>query len=161
MARATIYDASKAHSGRRDGWETRVRWILILVGLLIVAAIAAAVWALAAGVVEITMDEARDTVIIVYGVLGIVFFLIAIVAALAIFFAVRMLTGLARDAYEEQARPLVDDVRGTVQSVRGSVEFVSDQAISPMIKVIAVARGVRRGMEALAGVARRGRRPGS
>ena len=138
-----------------------MRWILILVGLLIVAAIAAAVWALAAGVVEITMDEARDTVIIVYGLLGIVFFLIAIVAALAIFFAVRMLTGLARDAYEEQARPLVDDVRGTVQSVRGSVEFVSDQAISPMIKIIAVARGVRRGMEALAGVARRGRRPGS
>ncbi|MYB40613.1 MAG: hypothetical protein F4X76_00160 [Chloroflexi bacterium] len=138
-----------------------MRWILILLGLLIVAAIAAAVWALAAGVVEITMDEARDTVIIVYGLLGIVFFLIAIVAALAIFFAVRMLTGLARDAYEEQARPLVDDVRGTVQSVRGSVEFVSDQAISPMIKIIAVARGVRRGMEALAGVARRGRRPGS
>ncbi len=138
-----------------------MRWILILVGLLIVAAIAAAVWALVTGVVEITLDEARDTVIIVYGVLGIVFFLIAIGAALAIFFAVRMLTGLAKDAYEESARPLVDDVRGTVQSVRGSVEFVSDQAISPMIRVIAVARGVRRGMEAMAGVARRGRRPGS
>ena len=138
-----------------------MRWILILVGLLIVAAIAAAVWALVTGVVEITLGEARDTVIIVYGVLGIVFFLIAIIAALAIFFAVRMLTGLARDAYEESARPLVDDVRGTVQSVRGSVEFVSDQAISPMIRVIAVARGVRRGVEAMAGVARRGRRPGS
>ena len=52
-------------------------------------------------------------------------------------------------------------MRGTVQSVRGSVEFVSDQAISPMIRVIAVARGVRRGVEAMAGVARRGRRPGS
>ena len=75
-----------------------MRWILILVGLLIVAAIAAAVWALVTGVVEITLGEARDTVIIVYGVLGIVFFLIAIIAALAIFFAVRMLTGLARDA---------------------------------------------------------------
>ncbi len=138
-----------------------MRWILILVGLLIAATIAAAVWALVTGVVEITLGEARDTVIIVYGVLGIVFFLIAIIAALAIFFAVRMLTGLAKDAYEESARPLMDDVRGTVQSVRGSVEFVSDQAISPMIRVIAVARGVRRGVEAMAGVARRGRRPGS
>ena len=138
-----------------------MRLILIGVGIVVVAAIAAAVWALAAGVVEISMDEARDTVIIVYGLLGIVFFLVAIVVALAIFFAVRMVTGLARDAYEEQARPLVDDVRGTVQSVRGSVEFVSDQAISPMIRVIAVARGVRRGFEALGGIARRGRRPGS
>ncbi len=138
-----------------------MRWILILVGLLIAATIAAAVWALVTGVVEITLGEARDTVIIVYGVLGIVFFLIAIIAALAIVFAVRMLTGLAKDAYEESARPLVDEVRGTVQSVRGSVEFVSDQAISPMIRVIAVARGVRRGVEALAGVARRGRGPGS
>ena len=138
-----------------------MRWILILVGLLIAATIAAAVWALVTGGVEITLGEARDTVIIVYGVLGIVFFLIAIIAALAIFFAVRMLTGLAKDAYEESARPLMDDVRGTVQSVRGSVEFVSDQAISPMIRVIAVARGVRRGVEAMAGVARRGRRPGS
>ena len=138
-----------------------MRWILIAVGLLIAAIVAAAVWALAAGVVEITMAEARDTVIIVYGVIGIVFFLIAITVALAIFLAVRMLTGLARDAYEEQARPLVDDVRGTVQSARGTMEFVSDQAISPLIRFIAVARGVRRGAETLAGIARRGRRPGS
>ncbi|MYE46786.1 MAG: hypothetical protein F4X25_08575 [Chloroflexi bacterium] len=138
-----------------------MRWILILVGVLIVAAIAAAIWALVTGVVEITLGEARDTVIIVYGVLGIVFFLVAILAALAVFLAVRMVTGLARDAYEEQARPLVDDVRGTVQSVRGSVEFVSDQAISPMIRIIAVARGLRRGVETVAGVARRGRRRGS
>ncbi len=138
-----------------------MRWILILVGVLIVAAIAAAVWALVTGVVDVTLGEARDTVIIVYGLLGIVFFLVAIIAALAIFLAVRMITGLARDAYEEQARPLVDDVRGTVQSVRGSVEFVSDQAISPMIRIIAVARGLRRGVETVAGVARRGRRTGS
>ena len=138
-----------------------MRWILILIGVLIVAAIAAAVWALVTGVVEVSLDEARDAVIIIYAVLGIVFFLVAIIAALAIFFAVRMLTGLARDAYEEQARPLIDDVRGTVQSVRGSVEFVSDQAISPMIRVIAVARGVRRGVETVAGIARRGRRAGS
>ena len=141
--------------------EARVRWILILIGLLIVAVIAAAVWALVTGVVEVSLDEARDAVIIIYAVLGIVFFLVAIIAALAIFFAVRMLTGLARDAYEEQARPLIDDVRGTVQSVRGSVEFVSDQAISPMIRVIAVAQGVRRGVETVAGIARRGRRAGS
>ncbi len=138
-----------------------MRWIAILIGLLIVAAIAAAAWALVSGVVEITLGEARDTVIIVYGVLGIVFFLIAIIVALTVFFAVRMIAGIAREAYEEQARPLVDDVRGTVQSVRGSVEFVSDQAISPMIRVIAVARGVRRGMRTVAGVARRGRRTGS
>ena len=138
-----------------------MRWILILIGLLIVAAIAAAVWALVAGVVEVSLDEARDAVIIIYALLGIVFFLVAIIAALAIFFAVRMLTGLAREAYEEQARPLIDDVRGTVQSVRGSVEFVSDQAISPMIRVIAVVQGVRRGVETVAGIARRGRRAGS
>ena len=138
-----------------------MRWILILIGLVIVAAIAAAVWALVAGVVEVSLGEARDAVIIIYAVLGIVFFLVAIIVALAIFFAVRMLTGLARDAYEEQARPLIDDVRGTVQSVRGSVEFVSDQAISPMIRVIAVAQGVRRGIETVAGIARRGRRAGS
>ena len=138
-----------------------MRWILILIGLLLVAAIAAAVWALVTGVVEVSLDEARDAAIIIYAMLGIVFFLFAIAAALAIFFAVRMLTGLARDAYEEQARPLIDDVRGTVQSVRGSVEFVSDQAISPMIRIIAVARGVRRGVETVAGIARRGRGAGS
>ncbi len=138
-----------------------MRWILILIGLLLVAAIAAAMWALVTGVVEVSLDEARDAAIIIYAVLGIVFFLIAIAAALAIFFAVRILTGLARDAYEEQARPLIDDVRGTVQSVRGSVEFVSDQAISPMIRIIAIARGVRRGVETVAGIARRGRGAGS
>ncbi len=138
-----------------------MRWILTLIGLLIVGAIAAAVWALVSGQVEISLEEARDAVIIIYALLGILFFLVAIIVALAVFFAIRMVTGLARTAYEESARPLADDVRGTVQSVRGTVEFVSDQAISPMIRVIAVARGLRRGVETMAGLARRGRPPGS
>lgn len=124
-----------------------------LVALALAIAAAAAVAALIAS--GATLEETRDLFVIVYAVLGIVFFLAATAAALAVLFAVRALARAASEAYAEQAQPLFDDVRSTARTVRGSAEFVSDRVVVPLIRVVAAARGVRRGAAALA---RRGRR---
>ena len=128
----------------------------VLIPLVILLAVVAGGTA-ALIVVDVTLQEVRDVFIIIYAMMGILFFLISILLAFAMFFAVRVLTRIASDAYEEQARPLLDDVRGSVRSVRGGIEFVTDQAVSPVIRVVSVARGLRRGMNAVAGFARRGR----
>ncbi len=108
-------------------------------------------------IADVSLDEVRDVVIIVYGLLGIVFFLVAIVVALGVFFALRAVVGAGRDAFEESVKPSLDDVRGMVQTVRGGVEFAADNAVSPVIRLVAVARGVRRGVHAVTGFTRRGR----
>jgi hypothetical protein len=108
-------------------------------------------------VADVTLGEVRDFVIIIYGVMGILFFLISIIVALGVFIALRAAMGASRDAFEESVKPGLDDVRGMVHTARGSVEFVADSAVSPVIRVVAVARGVRRGLDAVTGFARRER----
>ena len=108
-------------------------------------------------VADVRLDEVRDFVIIIYGVMGILFFLIGIVVALGLFFALRSVAGAARDVFEESVKPSIDDARGMFRTVRGGVEFAADSAVSPVIRVVAVARGVRRGVDAVTGFARRGR----
>ena len=108
-------------------------------------------------VADVRLDEVRDVVIILYGLMGVLFFLIGIIVTLGIFFALRAAVGAGRDVFEESLKPGIDDVRGMVQTVRGGVEFATDSAVSPVIRVVAVARGVRRGLDAVTSFARRGR----
>lgn len=131
-----------------------MRYVLIPL-LVLIALIAGGVAVLI--VVDVTLQEVRDVFIIIYAVMGILFFLISIIVALAMFFVIRVLTRIASDAYEEQGKPILEDVRGSVRTMRGGVEFVTDQAVSPVIRVVSVVRGVRRGVDAVAGFARRGR----
>lgn len=131
-----------------------MRYVLIPL-LVLIALIAGGIAVLI--VVDVTLQEVRDVFIIIYAVMGILFFLISIMVAFAMFFVVRVLTRIASDAYEEQAKPILEDVRGSVRTMRGGVEFVTDQAVSPVIRVVSVARGVRRGIDAVTGFARRGR----
>ena len=131
-----------------------MRYVLIPL-LVLIALIAGGIAVLI--VMDVTLQEVRDVFIIIYAVMGILFFLISIMVAFAMFFVVRVLTRIASDAYEEQAKPILEDVRGSVRTMRGGVEFVTDQAVSPVIRVVSVARGVRRGIDAVTGFARRGR----
>lgn len=131
-----------------------MRYVLIPL-LLLFAIIAGGTAALI--IADVTLQEVRDVFIIIYAVMGILFFLISIILAFGMFVAVRVLTRIASEAYEEQAKPMLEDVRGSVTSFRSGVEFATDQAVSPVIRVVSMARGVRRGVGAVTGFARRGR----
>jgi hypothetical protein len=96
-----------------------------------------------------SLETWRDWVIVIYGVVGIVAFLILIAILLFTFLIVRGARGAIRDLIEDPIRPTLEEVRRTAQNVRGTSEFVADTAVHPVIRVVSVVRGVRRGVSRL------------
>ncbi len=104
-----------------------------------------------------SLEELRDIVIVVYGVMGILLLLVLIVVAVGLWVAIRSLTRSLNSLLNDPIRPALEDVRGTVQNVRGTSQFLSDAAVSPVIRVVAAARGVKRGVKVVSGIGRRRR----
>ena len=96
------------------------------------------------------LDDVRDLVIVVYGVVGILLFLVMLFVSLLLLFAVRRLTRAVTALVDDPIRPTLEEVRQTVQNVRGATEFAVDTAAHPLIRVVAVTRGARRGLRVLA-----------
>ena len=106
--------------------------------------------------VLVALADIRDIVVIVYGAMGIFLMLALVIAALGIWFAVRKLTRMVTDLIEDPIRPALQEFQKTAQNVRGTSEFVADSAVHPVIRAIAVGRGVRRGVGAVTGLRKRG-----
>ena len=83
----------------------------------------------------------RDIVIIVWGVLGILMFLVVMFVAISIFRAVK---------------PVLVNVRGTSGDVRTATRLVTDALIRPAIPIISFYTGVRQGFRVLRQFGRRG-----
>lgn len=98
------------------------------------------------------LADLRDIVIIIYGVLGILLFLILIGLAVAIFMIVRQIRRILMDVVSDSVKPALDEVNKTVQNVRGASDFMVDRAVHPVIRVLAVGRGIKRGAGALTGI---------
>lgn len=103
------------------------------------------------------LEEARDIVIIVYGALGVLLLVVLIVVALGLLLAVRRLTRTLIGLVDDPLRPTLDEVRQTVENVRGTSEFVTDTAVHPLIRVVSVGRGIRRGLGVVTGLRSRRR----
>ena len=105
-----------------------------------------------------SLESLRDIVIIVYGVMGIILMLALCVAAFGLWFAIRALSGAVQELIKDPIRPTLQEVQKTAQNVRGTTEFVADTAVHPLIRVVSITRGVRRGVATVAGL--RDRIPG-
>ena len=104
-----------------------------------------------------SLEELRDIVIVVYGVMGIIAFLVVLIVAVGLYFIVRGLVNAVQEKLVDPVRPTLDEVHQTVQNLRGTSEFLADQAVSPVIRVIAAGRGIKRGVSVAAALARRRR----
>ncbi|MBM4415399.1 MAG: hypothetical protein FJ035_03905 [Chloroflexi bacterium] len=101
------------------------------------------------------LQEWRDIVIVVYGALGALLLLVLIVVLLGLLFAVRRLTRTLQELVRDPLRPTLEELRDTMHNVRGTSEFIADTTVSPLIRAAAFARGIRRGVGVVSGVARR------
>ena len=138
-----------------------MRYVVLLFFLFVLAAAGGV-----AGILyfNITMEAIRDGVIIAYGLLGALFFFVGILVLLGVLFALRAASDAGGEVFNESVRPvasdareMVGDAREMVRTARTSVEFVTDNAVSPVIRAVSVVRGVRRGLESMVGArARRG-----
>lgn len=105
------------------------------------------------------LQDGRDIVIIVAGSLAVLVLLAMLVFTVAIGIAARLLLGTVRSLIKDDVSPLVDSANQTVRTVRGTATFISETAITPVVKVYGVAAGARRMVGVLAGI--RGRRNGT
>ncbi len=96
-----------------------------------------------------SLQDVRDVTIIAFTIAGTILFLVAIV--------VTVVVGMAATGVFRAARRLVDDgVKPMVSNVRETVTFVSETAVSPIIRAYGLLSGARRGLGVLSGLARRG-----
>lgn len=99
-----------------------------------------------------SLENLRDIVVIVYGIMGIVLMLGLCIAAFGLWFAIRALSASVQELIKDPIRPTLVEVQKTAQNVRGSTEFVADTAVHPIIRVVSITRGFRRGIATVAGL---------
>lgn len=99
-----------------------------------------------------SLENLRDIVVIVYGIMGIVLMLGLCIAAFGLWFAIRALSASVQELIKDPIRPTLVEVQKTAQNVRGSTEFVADTAVHPIIRVVSITRGFRRGITTVAGL---------
>ena len=99
-----------------------------------------------------SLADIRDGFIIVYGVLGIIFFLIATIATVFIFMAARGLVRSINDLLNDSVRPTVNSVRDAAETFRGTTEFVGKTTVTPIVRTYGAFAGVRKGLGVLSGL---------
>ena len=102
-----------------------------------------------------SLEELRDLVIVIWGVLGIIFLAVALVLAIVVGLTARGLMATIRRLLEEDLQPAISSVRQTVDSIRGTTSFVADTAVAPVIRVYGIVSGVRRFTSVLGGFRKR------
>ena len=75
--------------------------------------------------------------------------------ARALLFSVKGLTSAIRNLIRDPLIPTLNEVKAAVQDVRGTAEFVTDTAVHPLIRVVSVGKGIKRGVSVASGLGRR------
>jgi hypothetical protein len=101
------------------------RYILIAVGVLLLAAVVAAVF-LAFASPELRL-VVRDILLVFLFLLAIFTMLMFLALAIAIFSLVEQANG--------RAQPMIEHTHALIRRVRGTTEFVGDEVASPLIRV--------------------------
>jgi hypothetical protein len=104
------------------------------------------------------LQELRDLIIVIFGIMGIFVLLVTLIVVLVVGLAARGLIGVVRGVVSTQLSPALDSARQTADDIRGTTAFITDTAVSPIIRVYALVSGVRRGIASLLGLTLRRRR---
>lgn len=98
------------------------------------------------------VETFRDWVIIFMGIAVAAFFVVAMVITIVLGLLVRSLLKKSNSVLDDNLRPLLDSARSTTNQVKGTATFVSEAAVTPIIRVYGVAAGVRRAAGVIAGL---------
>lgn len=101
------------------------------------------------------MDTARDIVIIIWGILSILTLLVVLGISLFIGLSIKHLVSTVNELVKTNVKPMIDTTQQSVVNVTGTTQFIGDTVVSPIIRVISIAAGVRRGVGVFTGVSSR------
>jgi hypothetical protein len=105
----------------------------------------------------LSVADVRDWVIVVYGIIGIVFFFVAVIVTIVLFFTIKGLLGAVRNALDESVIPALSSVKEAADTVRGTTEFVGRTAVTPVAKAYGTYAGIKKGLSVLSGLKGRAR----
>lgn len=115
-------------------YKSVIRWILII-GIIIVGAIAAGVYFLSRAGAEATA-QVRDIFIII---LALESFLIGI-ALIILVIQLATFTNLIQN----ELKPMISSTKETVGTIRGASKFISKRAVAPIISITSYSAGIRK-----------------
>jgi hypothetical protein len=98
------------------------------------------------------VETFRDWVIIFMGIAVAAFFLVSMIITIVLGLLVRALLKKSNSVLDDNVRPLLDTARSTTEQVRGTATFVSDAAVTPIVRTYGVVAGVRRAASVIAGL---------
>jgi hypothetical protein len=91
-----------------------------------------------------TPEEWRDLFIMMFMVAGTIsFLLIIIVTAISGFMSISVLNRIRR-ILKENVQPTTANIRETTQNLKGTVSYISDTAVKPVVTAYGVAAGAKR-----------------
>ena len=96
-----------------------------------------------------TLGDLRDIVVIVWGIISAIFFLVGIVVAVVVGFSVKGLLKKVQSLLDEDVKPTLGSVKEAAETVRGTTEFVGKTAITPVVKAYGTMAGVKKGLSVL------------
>jgi hypothetical protein len=108
----------------------------------IIAGIIYAIW-------SPSLDEGRDIVVIVYGVIGATFFLTACVVTAAVGIGVYGMIAKVRSILDDSVVPALTSVKDAADTVRGTTEFVGRTAVAPVAKAYGTFAGIKKALTVL------------
>lgn len=101
----------------------------------------------------------RDLFIMTFTIAGTIVFLVGLIFTIVIGFLTTGILMRVRKLLKESVQPSLQNIRQTTGTMRGTAQFVSEKAVSPVVKVYGVAAGTRRFVAVVSGL-RRGRQEG-
>ena len=94
----------------------------------------------------------RDWVIIFMGIAVASFFFVALILTIVLGLLTRALLMKTLRMMDDNVKPLLGTARETADNVRGTAAYVSESAVTPIVKAYGVVAGVRRAASVIAGL---------
>lgn len=128
-----------------------VKWVVIALGVLAAVIVVSLIIAIVGGIsgsegVAAAFRILRDFFIIVLALQG-------ILISVALVVLILQLTALI-NLLRNEIKPIIDETRQTLTTVRGTAQFVSQNVAAPVIRVSAAVAGARAFLGELAGLRR-------
>ncbi len=100
----------------------------------------------------LSLSDVRDVIIIIYGIIGIIFFAVAVVVVLFVGLSAKGLFNYVKGLLNDDVKPALGSIKEAADTVRGTTDFVGRTAVAPMVKVYGAAAGVKKGLSVLGGL---------
>lgn len=95
----------------------------------------------------------RDWVIIFMGIAVAAFFFVALIMTIVLGWLMRALLKKTSALLDDSVKPLLGTAKETADNAKGTVAYVSEAAVTPIVRAYGVVAGVRRAASVLAGLA--------